>query len=211
VRGLPHEAASKRVRVTPPLTDDQRARVEANLGLIQLVLTKRATPTQDWDDAWQDGIFGLARAAQKYDPSLGYTFGTYAVTWIRQSVQVGKGRREGSAFRRSRLGNGGSGVWDPPVSLDAPRSDDGWSLSELLAADDDPAADAATTADSAAMVRAALGLCTDDVDRAIVAAWAEGRPPHTALPDLPRHTVADRVGRLRARLRHPSHGLRVAA
>ena len=37
-------------------------------------------------DFLQVGIFGLYRAAEKYDPSLGYTFATYANHWIRSFV-----------------------------------------------------------------------------------------------------------------------------
>lgn len=37
-------------------------------------------------DMLQQGFFGLRRAAEKYDPSRGFTFSTYAVNWIRQSV-----------------------------------------------------------------------------------------------------------------------------
>lgn len=37
-------------------------------------------------DLLQQGFFGLRRAAEKFDPSRGFTFSTYAVNWIRQSV-----------------------------------------------------------------------------------------------------------------------------
>ena len=38
-------------------------------------------------DLLQQGYFGLRRAAEKYDPSRGFTFSTYAIPWIRQSIQ----------------------------------------------------------------------------------------------------------------------------
>jgi RNA polymerase primary sigma factor len=37
-------------------------------------------------DLIQEGVLGLTRAAQKYDPTRGNTFATYAVPWIRQAM-----------------------------------------------------------------------------------------------------------------------------
>ena len=38
-------------------------------------------------DLIQEGNFGLMKAIDKFDPSFGYKFSTYAVNWINQSVQ----------------------------------------------------------------------------------------------------------------------------
>ncbi|GAA0593010.1 hypothetical protein GCM10009416_34280 [Craurococcus roseus] len=40
----------------------------------------------DLADLVQEGVFGLARAAEQYDHTLGFKFSTYAVWWIRQAV-----------------------------------------------------------------------------------------------------------------------------
>lgn len=39
------------------------------------------------EDLLQAGVIGLRRAAEKYNPGLGYAFSTYAANWIYQSIQ----------------------------------------------------------------------------------------------------------------------------
>ncbi|MFZ9315670.1 MAG: sigma-70 family RNA polymerase sigma factor [Candidatus Nanopelagicaceae bacterium] len=39
------------------------------------------------EDVFQCGVIGLVRAAQKFDPTRGYAFSTYAIPWIFQAMQ----------------------------------------------------------------------------------------------------------------------------
>jgi RNA polymerase sigma factor (sigma-70 family) len=76
-------------------TSGLRARdklIKANTRLV-VSLAKKLCRTAFSDDRLQEyiqnGMLGLARAAEKYDPSLGYKFSTYAHWWIRQSIGRG--------------------------------------------------------------------------------------------------------------------------
>jgi len=60
--------------------------VEANTGLVGHVLAKHRVSPADWDDCFQDGLLGLIRAVEKFDPTKGFKFSTYATWWIRQAI-----------------------------------------------------------------------------------------------------------------------------
>lgn len=59
-----------------------------NLRLVRNLALKASlsSPLVEIEDLFQMGVFGLVRAIEKWDWSLGYKFSTYAVWWIRQSI-----------------------------------------------------------------------------------------------------------------------------
>jgi RNA polymerase sigma factor (sigma-70 family) len=68
----------------------QQRLVEGNLRLVLAVLGRfRAAwsnKPEAYEDLFQEGVIGLTRAAEKFDPTRGYTFSTYAHRWILQSI-----------------------------------------------------------------------------------------------------------------------------
>lgn len=60
-----------------------------NIRLVYSVARRYSPGPLPLDDLVQEGMLGLIRAAEKFDPDRGFKFSTYAVWWIRQAVQRG--------------------------------------------------------------------------------------------------------------------------
>jgi len=59
--------------------------VESNIGLVVSIVKKFRAGSLT-EDLTAEGMLGLIRAAQLYDPNLGFRFSTYATLWIRQAI-----------------------------------------------------------------------------------------------------------------------------
>jgi RNA polymerase primary sigma factor len=84
-----HETQSDLVRAARHNQPGARARlVESFMPLIGSVARIYAhTPTVDRSELMQEGVVGMLRALERYDPDRGTPFWAYASWWVRQAMQ----------------------------------------------------------------------------------------------------------------------------
>jgi RNA polymerase primary sigma factor len=67
--------------------------LEANLALVASISKRFIGRGMPYPDLIREGRLGLTRAIERYDPTKGYRFTTYATWWIRQAITRGLAAR----------------------------------------------------------------------------------------------------------------------
>lgn len=115
--------------------------VQANLRLVSVLARRYRHPTLTYLDLFQEGVLGLLRAVEKYDPERNVRFATYATWWIWQQLgrsvdtygplirtpvhwsqlrrRIRREEEQGSAEEEGALPEGG----EPPALMDPQRLD----------------------------------------------------------------------------------------
>lgn len=66
--------------------DSRERLVEANMRLVINIAKHYHSPMIPFEDLVQEGAIGLMTAVERYDPTKGFRFSTYATHWIKQSI-----------------------------------------------------------------------------------------------------------------------------
>jgi RNA polymerase primary sigma factor len=78
--------------------DARQTLINSNLRLVVSMAARYQGRGLDLADLIQEGMFGLMRAIEKFDPERGFEFSTNATWWIRQAIQIAI-KNQGRAIR----------------------------------------------------------------------------------------------------------------
>jgi RNA polymerase sigma factor (sigma-70 family) len=82
----PDETAALCLRAQAGDAAALREAMMANMGLVWKTVRRFTRRGVEIEDLVQEGMMGLARAVEKFDPQRGFAFSTYAVRWIWQRM-----------------------------------------------------------------------------------------------------------------------------
>ena len=187
-------ATTENRRLTPAQQD-----LAANHFRLAIWVLSRYFPhlaARDYDDASAESLLGIVTAAQRYDPSRGYSFKTYAVYIARARIHhwLAKQRRRGLTPHSAEP--------VPLASLDEPHGVERATLKDnLTAVETDP-----DTHLSYSEAIAAFERLTPAQSRALRLLYVDGLDQRTAAkrmrvtPDAVRYYHASGLAKLRAML-----------
>ena len=69
------------------VTAERERQIRENLGLVHTVANRFRGRGIEYDDLFQSGCVGLIKAVDRFDPTLGYAFSTYAVPVIAGEIK----------------------------------------------------------------------------------------------------------------------------
>ena len=82
------------------VTAERERQIRENLGLVHTVANRFRGRGIEYDDLYQSGCVGLIKAVDRFDPTLGYAFSTYAVPVIIGEIK--RLFRDGGTVKVSR-------------------------------------------------------------------------------------------------------------
>lgn len=115
----------------------KKIRAADHLGIVGSVAAYWAQKSgEPFEDLFQEGFFGLQRAVEKFDPTKGIAFSTYAVWWVHSTIKTYLANHSDLIRVPVKKHNRGQRV-PAPLSLDASMLEDGSTLHDVVA-DDKP-------------------------------------------------------------------------
>ncbi|WP_333878002.1 sigma-70 family RNA polymerase sigma factor [Methylobacter sp.] len=81
-----HEYLHKLGQAAQSLRRLRQQMIADNIGLVAFVAHKHKTTVLSSDDLVQEGVVGLIKAVERFDPYRGFQFSTYALPWIKQAI-----------------------------------------------------------------------------------------------------------------------------